>query len=357
MIIKPLVIGNLKAPLPIIQGGMGVGISRYRLASAVANEGGIGVISAAQIGFDEEDFYTNTLEANLRALRKHITKAKEIAPSGIIGLNIMVATNYYEEQVKTAIDAGVDIIISGAGLPTALPGIVGDANVKIAPIVSSSRAAAILLKSWDRKFNVTADAVVVEGPKAGGHLGFSLEELNEGKIDIDKILLQVIEVVKEYEIKYNKTIPVIMAGGVYDGYDIAKYLKLGASGVQIATRLIATNECDAHENYKQAFVDCTKEDIELVKSPVGMPGRAIRNKLVELLKESKIKVKKCCNCLKRELCDRVTIPYCITEKLIQAVNGDVDNGLLFCGENAYRINKIVSVKDIFDEIKSELIKL
>ena len=181
--------------------------------------------------------------------------------------------------------------------------------------------------------------------------------MNEGKIDIDKILLQVIEVVKEYEIKYNKTIPVIMAGGVYDGYDIAKYLKLGASGVQIATRLIATNECDAHENYKQAFVDCTKEDIELVKSPVGMPGRAIRNKLVELLKESKIKVKKCCNCLKRELCDRVTIPYCITEKLIQAVNGDVDNGLLFCGENAYRINKIVSVKDIFDEIKSELIKL
>ena len=169
MIIKPLVIGNLKAPLPIIQGGMGVGISRYRLASAVANEGGIGVISAAKIGFDEEDFYTNTLEANLRTLRKHITKAKEIAPSGIIGLNIMVATNYYEEQVKTAIDAGVDIIISGAGLPTALPGIVGDANVKIAPIVSSSRAAAILLKSWDRKFNVTADAVVVEGPKAGGH--------------------------------------------------------------------------------------------------------------------------------------------------------------------------------------------
>lgn len=357
MNIKPLVIGNLVAPFPIIQGGMGVGISRYRLASAVANEGGIGVISSAQIGFDEEDFDKNALGANLRALRKHITKAKELAPNGIIGLNIMVATNYYEEHVKEAIEAGIDIIISGAGLPIALPGLVNGSNVKIAPIVSSSRAASILLKSWDRKFNVTADMVVVEGPKAGGHLGFNLEELESGDINIDKILVEVIEVVKEYETKYNKSIPVIMAGGVYDGIDIGKYINMGASGVQIATRFIATNECDAHENYKQAFVECKKEDITLVKSPVGMPGRAIRNKLVEFLEKGRIKVKKCCNCLKREICDRITIPYCITEKLIQAVKGDVENGLLFCGENAYRINKIVSVKEIFNELKSELIKL
>ena len=197
MNIKPLVIGKLVSLLPIIQGGMGVGISRYRLAASVANEGGIGVISSAQIGYDEEDFDTNTLEANLRALRKHITKAKELAPNGIIGVNIMVATNYYEEHVKTAIAAGIDIIISGAGLPITLPSLVTGSNVKMAPIVSSSRAASVILKSWDRKFNVTADMVVVEGPRAGGHLGFSLDDLENGNIDIDKILVDVIEIVKE----------------------------------------------------------------------------------------------------------------------------------------------------------------
>ncbi|MDF2698727.1 MAG: 2-nitropropane dioxygenase [Haloplasmataceae bacterium] len=355
MEIKPLKIGDLVAELPIIQGGMGVGISRSRLAAAVANEGGIGVISSAQIGYDEEDFNKNPLTANIRALKNHIIKAKKDAKKGIIGLNIMVALNNYEEYVKAAIEAGIDLIISGAGLPTGLPILVKNTKVKIAPIVSSLKACKTILKLWDRKYETTADLVVIEGPKAGGHLGFLLEDLENNNVELDQILVEVLEEVKQYESKYNKEIPVVVAGGIYTGTDIGKFMNLGASGVQMATRFIATYECDAHENYKQAFLNRTKDEIELVKSPVGMPGRAIVNKLVQTIKHEKVKVRKCYDCLKRDHCDRVNIPYCITNKLIEAAEGDVDNGLLFCGENAYRLKKIVSVKEIIDELKDEML--
>jgi len=356
MIIKPLKIGNLQSALPIIQGGMGVGISRHRLASAVTNAGGIGIISAAQIGYDEEDFETNPLLANLRALKNHIIKAKENAKNGIIGLNLMVALNNYKEFVKTAIESGIDLIISGAGLPTILPELVKNTKVKIAPIVSSLKAAKTILKVWDRKYQRTADMVVIEGPRAGGHLGFSLDEIENNTVDLDQVLADVINEVKDYEVKYNQEIPVIIAGGVYTGYDIARYMKLGASGVQIATRFIATHECDAHDDFKQAFINSEEKDIELVKSPVGMPGRALVNKLVETLKTERVKVRKCYDCLNANLCDRVTIPYCITDKLILAVKGDVENGLLFCGDNAYRLNKIVSVDELMNELKLEMLK-
>lgn len=355
MEIKPLKIGNLVARLPIIQGGMGVGVSSSNLASAVANAGGIGVISGAQIGYTEEDFEVNTLQANLRALKKHIKIAKEKAPDGIIGVNLMVAMKYYDENVKAAIEAGVDLIISGAGLPTNLPKLTKGFNVKIAPIVSSLKAANVILRMWDKHHEVSPDAIIVEGPKAGGHLGFVKEELEKDDIDFDKTIVDIVNVVKPYEEKYNKSIPVIAAGGVFDGYDIAKYLNLGASGVQMATRFVTTEECDAHINFKNAYISSNKESIKIVKSPVGMPGRAINNVFVQKVNSEGMKVKKCYHCLTP--CNPQTTPYCITQALINAVNGNVDEGLIFCGENAYRLDKIVTVKELMDELEKEILSV
>ncbi|GIM29174.1 2-nitropropane dioxygenase [Clostridium polyendosporum] len=355
MEIKPLKIGNLVARLPIIQGGMGVGVSSSNLASAVANAGGIGVISGAQIGYTEEDFEVNTLQANLRALKKHIKIAKEKAPDGIIGLNLMVAMKYYDENVKAAIEAGIDLIISGAGLPTNLPKLTKGFNVKIAPIVSSLKAANVILRMWDKHHQVSPDAIIVEGPKAGGHLGFVKEDLERDDIDFDKTIVDIVNVVKSYEEKYNKSIPVIAAGGVFDGYDIAKYLKLGAGGVQMATRFVTTEECDAHINFKNAYINSNKESIKIVKSPVGMPGRAINNKFVQKVNLEGMKVTKCYRCLTP--CNPQTTPYCITQALINAVSGNVDEGLIFCGENAYRLNKIVTVKELMEELEKEILSV
>lgn len=331
---------------------MGVGISRSRLAGTVASYGAVGVISGVQIGFEEPDFETNTVEANVRALRKQIKKAREISPKGIIGLNLMVAISCYDTLAKVAVEEGIDLIISGAGLPITLPGLVEGSNTKIAPIVSSAKAAKVICKMWDKKHNRIPDLVVVEGPNAGGHLGFSIDELkSEKNIDLGELVQSVIEAVKPFEDKYERKIPVICAGGIYSGEDIAKYIKLGAAGVQIATRFIATEECDAHIKYKQAFIDCKEEDIELVISPVGMPGRAIRNKFIEKIKKQNEPITKCYNCLKP--CNPKNTPYCISKALINAVKGDIDNGLLFTGSNAYKIDKIVTVKELLDELISE----
>ncbi|SHI75421.1 NAD(P)H-dependent flavin oxidoreductase YrpB, nitropropane dioxygenase family [Clostridium intestinale DSM 6191] len=352
--IKPLQIGNLVSKLPIIQGGMGVGVSSSKLAAAVANAGGIGIISGAQIGYDQEDFYTNNLEANLRALKKHIKTAKENALNGVIGVNLMVAMKQYDEHVKAAIEAGVDLIISGAGLPTALPKLAKGFNVKLAPIVSSLKACNVILKLWDKHHGVAPDAIVVEGPKAGGHLGFSKEELIEDNIDFDKIIVDIVEAVKVYEDKYNKSIPVIAAGGIFTGYDIAKYLQLGASGVQMATRFVTTEECDAHINFKNAYLSSSREDIGIVKSPAGMPGRAIKNPFMKKVELEGSKVTRCYACLTP--CNPATTPYCITEALINSVKGDVDNGLVFCGENAYRLDKIVKVQELMDSLEAEILE-
>lgn len=350
---KPLKIGNLIASIPIIQGGMGIGVSSSKLASAVANEGGVGIISAAQLGYTEDDFEKNPVEANLRALKKHITIAKEKATQGIIGVNIMVATNKYEEHVKAAIDAGIDLIISGAGLPTMLPKIVKGTAVKIAPIVSSLKSARVIMKLWDNHDNVAPDLVVIEGPKAGGHLGFKLAELEDPNYDFDKSVVDIIAETKKYAEKYNKEIPVVVAGGVYTGSDIAKYLKLGANGVQMATRFVATEECDAADEFKQAYINCSKDDIQIVKSPVGMPGRAIRNPFIKKTETiEKQKITKCYNCLSP--CTPASTPYCISKALINAVNGNIDEGLIFCGENASRINSITTVKELMKELVTEL---
>ncbi|MGL4913438.1 MAG: NAD(P)H-dependent flavin oxidoreductase [Romboutsia sp.] len=350
---KSLKIGDLVAKVPVIQGGMGVGISRSSLASAVARAGGVGVISGVHVGYDEEDFEKNTLNANLRALKKHIIKAKENAPGGIIGVNFMVAMNNYEQHVKEAISAGVDLIISGAGLPTKLPSIVKGSKVKIAPIISTSKAAGVILKMWDRKEKMTADLIVVEGPKAGGHLGYNKEELqNIDSIDYDKEFLEILKVAKDYGEKYNKEIPVVAAGGIFTGDDVLKYINLGASGVQVGTKFVATHECDASLNFKNTYVNSDENDINLVISPVGMPGRAIHNKFIERVSTSRPKITKCYDCLIP--CNPKDTPYCISEALINAVKGDIDNALLFCGENAYKVDRLYSVDEVIDELTSKL---
>jgi NAD(P)H-dependent flavin oxidoreductase YrpB (nitropropane dioxygenase family) len=347
-----LTIGNIKALVPIIQGGMGIGVSLHKLAAAVAAEGGIGIISGAQPGFAEPDFIKNTLGANLRALKKEIILAKEKCKNGIIGVNLMVATNGYAEYVKAAIEAKADLIISGAGLPLELPKLTKGSNIKIAPIVSSAKAISVICKLWEKRYNTTPDLVIVEGPEAGGHLGFAKDaELLHNPLALEQIVVEVKQTLKSFEDKFKKSIPVIAAGGIFDGKDIAKFLSLGASGVQMATRFVATEECDAHDNYKKAYVEAKKEDIQIVVSPVGMPGRALRNRFIEKVEMGSQKVKCLYNCLKP--CDPQNTPYCISEALINAREGNIDNGLIFCGSNVYRINKIVTVKELIHELVTE----
>ncbi len=353
MNIKPLNIGNLVARLPIIQGGMGIGVSRSNLAAAVTNAGGIGVISAAQIGYDEEDFRINTLEANLRALKKHIVLAKEQCKGGVIGVNIMVAMCNYAEYVKASIEAGADLIISGAGMPSMLPKLAKNTKVKIAPIVSSLKSARVILKLWDRHDSTTPDMVVIEGPKAGGHLGFKKEEIKSCDENFHDEVVKIIEETRKYEEKYSKKISIIVGGGVFTGKEVAEYLSLGANGVQMSTRFVATEECDASEAFKNAYIQATEEDIVIVSSPVGMPGRAIKNAFVERTYKGNIKVNQCYRCIAH--CNPKETPYCITEALINAVTGNIDEGLIFCGENCSKVDRIVKVEELMKELELEIL--
>lgn len=351
MNLPPLRIGELIAPIPIIQGAMGVGVSLSKLAAAVANEGGIGVISGVQIGFREDDFETNNDEANVRGLKKEIRKARELSPKGILGVNLLVAINNYKDMVKAAVEEKIDLIISGAGLPTDLPMLVKNTSTKIAPIVSSGKAAALITKLWQKRFDYTPDMVIVEGPEAGGHLGFTMEELNNSSTpNLADIVKEVIEALKPFK-KSDEEIPVIAAGGIYTGEDIADYIKLGAAGVQMATRFVGTHECDAHQSFKEAYIEAKVEDIKIVKSPVGMPGRALRNTFIRALEVDKIPIKKCYNCLKP--CNPAESPYCISTALINAVKGDLDKGLIFVGQNAYKLKEIISVKELMQKLVAD----
>lgn len=350
MKMKPLIIGDLIARIPIIQGGMGVGVSRSKLAGAVAKEGGIGILSTAQIGYDEPDFDKHQIESNLFAVKKHLKLAKEIADGGVVGVNIMVATKQYDQYVKAACEGGADVIISGAGLPVSLPEMVKGFKTKIAPIVSSIRAAAVILKLWDKKYNTTADFIVIEGPRAGGHLGFSKDQLDHiDELDYDTEMKGIIECKKEYEEKYNRAIPVVIAGGIYDKEDIMHAIELGADGVQISTRFVVTEECDASQEYKNAYLEAKEEDIRIVISPVGMPGRALINPFLQSVdKNGRIAVKKCFNCL--EHCNPKDTPYCITKALINAVEGNLKEGLIFCGDNVHRLKEMTTVRALFEEL-------
>ena len=374
--VKPLKIGHYTIKYPIIQGGMGVGISLSSLAGAVANSGGIGIISTAQIGFKKPEFVKNPLAANLKAIHEEFAKARKIAPEGVLGFNIMVATKEYGQYVKEAVKAGANVIISGAGLPVDMPKFVTEAeeelrangvrkqSTMIAPIVSSVKSATVICRMWDHKHKTAPDFVVVEGPCAGGHLGFSREQLTEFGADTESVsktykqneyeneIRGIIKTVKEFADKYKKEIPVIVAGGIYDHKDVINQLELGAAGVQVATRFVTTEECDADLAYKQAYINAKEEDIVIVKSPVGMPGRAIKNRFLERVQEGRIPVTQCFRCLTH--CNPAETPYCITRALINAAEGNVEDALLFCGSNAYRSTKIETVPEVMKELCGEV---
>lgn len=350
MIMKSVRLKGRTLPIPIIQGGMGIGISRSRLAGAVAREGGMGVISTAQIGYDDPEFETAPEEANLRVLPQQIRRAKELSGgNGLVGVNIMSVTQLYETYVKTVCEAGVDAIISGAGLPAKLPECVAGFNVAIAPIVSSEKSARVILKLWDRKYKRTADFLVIEGPRAGGHLGFSPEQLHDiASLNYDEEIRKIIALKNTYEKKYGTVMPVFVAGGIFHREDVMRALELGADGIQAASRFVATEECDAHESFKQAYVQAAEEDVVIIKSPVGMPGRALRNAFVERVASCPGGVDYCFNCL--SACSPVTAAYCITQALINAVRGDLENGLIFCGARVGEIGGITTVHELMKEL-------
>ncbi len=352
MKLNELRIGDLVSRLPIVQGGMGVRISMAGLASAVANEGGIGVISAAVPGIHEPDFATNSAEANIRALRNEIRKARKMT-DGVLGVNVMVALSDFGAMVRTSIEEGIDIVFSGAGLPLDLPGyLVGQAKTKLAPIVSSARAARILCQKWLARFNYLPDAMVVEGPKAGGHIGFKAEQIDDPNFTLDHLVTEVIAALEPFEAEHKKKIPVIAAGGIYNGEDIHRYLELGAAGIQMGTRFVATHECDADVAFKQAYVDSREEDMVVIKSPVGMPGRAIRNEFTEAVAQGRKKPFKCpFHCIKT--CDSSKSPYCIALALGNARKGKLKHGFAFAGKNAYRVDRIVSVKELMRTLMEE----
>lgn len=347
-----LKIGDLTANIPIIQGGMGVGVSGVSLASAVANEGGIGVLSAAGLGFDLPGYKSDPIRVSCQALRLEIQKARE-ATTGIIGINIMVALSNYSELVKTAIEEKVDIIFAGAGLPIDLPQyLTAGSHTKLIPIVSSDRAAELILKKWVSKYEYLPDAFVVEGPLAGGHLGFKRNQIDDEAYTLGNLVPQVLEKIRHYEVLYRRKIPIIAAGGIYTGEDIYRFLRLGSDGVQMGTRFVTTYECDASEAFKNSYLSCSKEDITIINSPVGLPGRAIRNSFLEAVENGSNYPTKCpYHCIKT--CDVNKSPYCIALALLNAKKGIMKNGFAFAGENAFRAEEIVSIHDLIASLESE----
>lgn len=354
---KGLQIGNLKLTTPIVQGGMGVGISLSGLASAVALSGGVGVISAVGIGMGEKDFGSDYINACNNALHKEIQKAKEIKGSiGAIGVNIMVAARNFEELSKTAMASGADIIFAGAGLPLSLPSFKSaGCNTKLIPIISSPRAVKIIAKKWMEKYNYVPDGFVLEGPKAGGHLGFAKENLDNPEYSLEALIPQVKAEIKKIEKATGVKIPLIAGGGIFTGQDIKAAMELGADGVQMGTRFVATHECDAHINFKNAYVNAKLEDIGIIKSPVGMPGRAIRNIFVEKVENGEKSPVNCpFHCI--ITCKKEESPYCIATALISSCKGNLDNGFVFAGSNAYKIDKIVSVEELVEELATDFNK-
>jgi len=351
---RSLKIGDLLVKMPIVQGGMGVGISLSGLSSAVANEGGIGVISSAGLGLLYMQNCKDYIKSSIDGLKEEINKAREKSKKskGVIGVNIMVALTNFSDMVKTSVKEKADIIFSGAGLPLNLPSFLTEGSkTKLAPIVSSVRALKVIVEKWKRNYDYIPDLVVVEGPKAGGHLGYKLDQLaDSAHFNLESILVDVIKQVRIYESEFNRKIPVIAGGGIYTGEDIAKIMELGADGVQLGTRFVTTKECDASDEFKNEYLRAKKEDIVIIKSPVGMPGRAIKNKFLEDVNLGLHKPKQCpYNCIKT--CQMEKSPYCIMVSLFNAYKGRMSKGYAFSGTNAWRATKIETVKDVFDSLK------
>ena len=351
-----LKIGDLSVKMPIIQGGMGVGISLSGLASAVANQGGIGVISSVGLGLLEESPNKSYRENNKQMLKREIRKARALS-DGVLGLNIMVAISDYDELVTLAFDERIDIIFLGAGLPLKLPETITadrlkSGKTKVGVIVSSGRAAQLIFQSWQKRYNHVPDLVVVEGPKAGGHLGFKKEQIFDPDFALEQLVPDVLSVIQRFELQFGKYIPVIAAGGIYTGADIYRFMEMGAQGVQMGTRFVATHECDASPEFKQTYINCKKDDLTIIQSPVGLPGRAIRNKFIDEVSAGSRKPFQCpWKCLKT--CNFREAPYCIAKALINAQKGNVEEGYTFAGSNAYRVEEIISVKELFESLEME----
>lgn len=347
---KSFFIGNIEISLPIIQGGMGVGVSLSGLASAVANEGGIGVISCAGLGLLYQRSPGDYLKNCIWGLKEELRKTRE-KTKGIIGVNIMVALSNFADMVRTAIAEKADIIFAGAGLPLDLPSfLTSDSKTLLAPIVSSARATKIICEKWQANYDYLPDAIVVEGPKAGGHLGFKREQIDDEKYSLEHLVPEVVDVISRYSDK--KTIPVIAAGGISTGKDIMRFIGLGAAGVQMASIFVTTDECDASPVFKQVYIDASQKDMMIIESPVGMPGRAIDCEFIRSVNEGNEKPKGCpYRCIKT--CDYTKSPYCIIKALYSAATGNMNKGYAFAGANAYLACKISSVKEVIDVLKIE----
>lgn len=354
--LKPLIIGDLEINIPIIQGGMGVRVSTSALASAVANCGGAGVIASVALGYETEKREREYLRDSIEALRNEIHQAKKLT-KGVVGINILVALSNYEDLARTAAKEGADFIVAGAGLPLNLPELTKGFPTKIIPIVSSARAADVIIKTWKRRYDRLPDAVVVEGPLAGGHLGFKFEELiPPRKGMLEEIVVDVLKTVNSYSKSSsgkNINIPVIAAGGIFDGKDAAKFFKLGMQGVQMATRFVTTFECSVAEEFKQAYIAAEEKDVVIIDSPVGMPGKAVRTKFIDrIMSGEKIPFDCHYQCLRT--CNPSTAPYCIAKALLNAVKGDIDNAVVFAGSNVFKVKEIVHVKDLMDTLVKEI---
>jgi nitronate monooxygenase len=349
-------IGDLTVKYPIVQGGMGVAISLSGLAAAVANEGGIGVISAVGIGMTEPDYIKNFRAANIRALRKEIRKARTLT-NGVIGVNIMMALSDYEDLTITAIEEKIDVIFMGAGLPLKIPTLIANAgitnhNTKIVPKVSSAKAAKIIFQYWANKYNFVPDAVVVEGPLAGGHLGFSKKDLSDNTITLASIIEETVAVLRPFEKQFNKNIPVIAAGGITTGKDIYDIMQAGAQAVKLGTAFVPTFECDASPEFKESYINSKKEDIVIIDSPVGLPGRVIRNNFVDQIMAGKTKPFKCpWQCL--STCNFKEAPFCIAQALFNSAQGKLEEGFVFAGANVYKSDRMRHVSEVMETLISE----
>jgi NAD(P)H-dependent flavin oxidoreductase YrpB (nitropropane dioxygenase family) len=347
---KSFFIGDIEIKLPIIQGGMGVGVSLSGLASAVANEGGVGVISCAGLGLIHKKTPGDFLGNSIYGLEVELKKARE-KTKGIIGVNIMVALTNFSDMVRTCISEKADIIFAGAGLPLDLPSyLTAGSRTKLVPIVSSSRAAQLICNKWKSRYDYLPDAIVVEGPKAGGHLGFKREEIDDANFALEEIVPEVIKVADSYETE--KKIPVIAAGGIYTGKDIRRFLNMGAAGVQMGTIFVTTEECDASIAFKNTYINARECDLKIIQSPVGMPGRAIDGEFIRNVETGLNKPKTCpFHCIRT--CDYTKAPYCISQALFRAAKGDLKNGFVFAGLNAYLAEKINSVKEVVASLKAD----
>jgi len=358
--LKPLLIGDLEIKIPIIQGGMGVRLSLAPLAAAVANCGGAGTIASVGLPPDTEENRKDKLGCQREYLQKEIRSARELS-DGIIGVNIMVALGNYEDLARTAAKEDIDYIISGAGMPISLPEFVKGSSVKLIPVISSARGASLLLKTWKRRYNRFPDALIVEGPLSGGHIaGYNLEQLIAGKEKmrteplLENSVKDILELAGEYEKEHKISIPVIAAGGIFDGKDIAKFLRLGAKGVQMGTRFIATFECSAANEFKELYIKAGDDDIIFIQSPVGMPAKILKTKFSDKIMRGEGAPFICdYQCLRT--CDPAKVPYCIAKALVNAAKGNLDEGIVLAGTNVSRVTKIVSVKELINELVSEAI--